>query len=32
MNPGDRSEIHMHDTPAGYRVDIKDLTTGHTDP
>ena len=28
MNPGDTLRIHMHDTPAGYRVDITDLTTG----
>ncbi|MGZ4481441.1 MAG: hypothetical protein ACXVY5_04485 [Gaiellales bacterium] len=28
MNPGDRLRVFMHDTPAGYRVDITDLTTG----
>ena len=28
MNPGDRIRIHMHDTPAGFRVDMTDLTTG----
>jgi hypothetical protein len=28
MNPGDRLRISMNDTPAGYRVDIKDLSTG----
>ena len=28
MNPGDTIRVHMHDTPAGYRVDITDLTTG----
>jgi hypothetical protein len=28
MNPGDRIRIHMHDTPAGFQVDMKDLTTG----
>jgi len=28
MNPGDTLRMHMHDTPAGYRVDITDLTTG----
>jgi len=28
MNPGDRIRVHMHDTPAGFRVDINDLTTG----
>jgi hypothetical protein len=27
MNPGDTLKIHMHDTRAGYRVDIWDLTT-----
>jgi hypothetical protein len=27
MNPGDKLKIHMHDTPAGYRVDIFDLST-----
>jgi hypothetical protein len=28
MNPGDRLRLFMHDTPAGYRIDITDLTTG----
>jgi hypothetical protein len=28
MNPGDRLRVFMHDTPAGYRVDITDLSTG----
>ena len=28
MNPGDRIRIHMHDTPAGFRTDLTDLTTG----
>jgi len=28
MNPGDRLRVHLHDTPAGFRVDIFDLTTG----
>ena len=28
MNPGDRIRIHMHDTAAGFRVDMTDLTTG----
>jgi len=28
MNPGDRIRIHMHDTLAGFRVDMSDLTTG----
>jgi len=27
MSPGDRIRIHMHDTPAGFRVDLTDLTT-----
>jgi hypothetical protein len=30
MNPGDTIRIHMHDTPAGFRVDMTDLTTGHS--
>jgi hypothetical protein len=30
MNPGDTVRIHMHDTPAGFRVDMTDLTTGHS--
>ena len=28
MSPGDRIRMHMHDTPAGFRVDMTDLTTG----
>ena len=28
MNPGDRIRIHMHDTSAGLRIDLSDLTTG----
>jgi hypothetical protein len=28
MNPGDRIRMHMHDTRAGFRVDMTDLTTG----
>jgi hypothetical protein len=28
MNPGDRVRIHMHDTQAGLRIDLSDLTTG----
>lgn len=28
MNPGDTIRIHMHDTQAGFRVDMSDLTTG----
>jgi hypothetical protein len=28
MDPGDTLVMHMHDTPAGYRVDISDLTNG----
>jgi len=27
MSPGDRITIHMHDTPAGFRVDLVDETT-----
>jgi len=27
MNPGDKILIHMHDTPAGFRIDLTDLTT-----
>jgi len=27
FNPGDVLRMHMHDTPAGYRVDITDMTT-----
>jgi hypothetical protein len=28
MNPGDRVRIHMHDTSAGLRIDLNDLTSG----
>ena len=28
MSPGDRIRIHMHDTPAGFQVNLTDLTTG----
>ena len=28
MNPGDRIRFHLHDTPAGFRVDMTDLSTG----
>ncbi|HXD71414.1 MAG TPA: hypothetical protein VN615_16235, partial [Gaiellales bacterium] len=28
MNPGDTIRVHIHDTPAGVRVDMNDLTTG----
>lgn len=28
MSPGDVIRIHMHDTPAGFRTDLTDLTTG----
>jgi hypothetical protein len=28
MSPGDRIRIHMYDTRAGFRADLKDLTTG----
>jgi len=28
MSPGDRIRMHMHDTRAGFRVDMTDLTTG----
>ncbi|HEY6310416.1 MAG TPA: hypothetical protein VIY52_06355 [Streptosporangiaceae bacterium] len=30
MNPGDTIRIHMHDTPAGFQVDMTDLTTGQS--
>jgi len=30
MNPGDTIRVHMHDTRAGYRIDITDLTTGRS--
>jgi hypothetical protein len=28
MSPGDRIRMHLHDTRAGFRVDLTDLTTG----
>ncbi len=28
MSPGDRVQIHMHDTAAGFQVNLTDLTTG----
>ena len=28
MRPGDRIRVYMHDTPAGFRTDLTDLTTG----
>jgi hypothetical protein len=28
MNPGDRIQVHLHDTPAGFRADLTDLSTG----
>ena len=28
MSPGDRIRIHLHDTKAGFRTDLTDLTTG----
>jgi hypothetical protein len=30
MNPGDRMVIHMHDTRAGFRIDLIDQTTGQS--
>jgi hypothetical protein len=30
MNPGDRIRIHMHDTDAGFKIDLFDLTTGQS--
>jgi hypothetical protein len=30
MNPGDVIRVHMHDTPAGFRIDLTDLTTGQS--
>ena len=30
MRPGDRIRVHMHDTPAGFRTDLTDLTTGQS--
>ncbi len=28
MNPGDRIQVHLHDTPAGLQADLTDVTTG----
>ena len=28
MRPGDRIRVYMHDTPAGFRADLTDLSTG----
>jgi hypothetical protein len=30
MSPGDRIRIHMHDTAAGFRTDLTDLSTGQS--
>jgi hypothetical protein len=30
MSPGDRVRIHMHDTSAGFRTDLTDLSTGQS--
>jgi len=30
MSPGDRIRVHMFDTPAGFRTDLTDLTTGQS--
>ncbi len=30
MSPGDRILVHFHDTPAGLRVDMDDLSTGQS--
>jgi hypothetical protein len=30
MSPGDRITIHMHDTRAGLRIDMRDLSTGQS--
>jgi hypothetical protein len=30
MNPGDRIRVHLHDTPAGLRADLTDLSTGQS--
>ena len=30
MSPGDTIRIHLHDTPAGLRADLTDLTTGQS--
>jgi len=30
MNPGDRIQIHLHDTRAGLQINLTDLTTGHS--
>jgi hypothetical protein len=30
MRPGDRIRIHMHDTEAGFRIDLDDLSSGQS--
>jgi hypothetical protein len=30
MSPGDTIKVHMHDTQAGLRIDLNDLTTGQS--
>ena len=30
MNPGDRILVHMHDTPAGFQVNLVNLSTGRS--
>jgi hypothetical protein len=30
MSPGDRIRVHLHDTHAGFRTDLTDLTTGQS--
>jgi hypothetical protein len=30
MSPGDTIKVHLHDTPAGLRTDLTDLTTGQS--
>jgi hypothetical protein len=30
MNPGDQIRVHMYDTPAGFRIDLTDLTSGQS--
>jgi hypothetical protein len=30
MSPGDRIRVHLHDTSAGFRTDLTDLTTGQS--
>ncbi len=30
MKPGDRIRVHLHDTAAGFRVDLTDMTSGQT--